>query len=486
MTKEELITHLQDIEWEDFEAKEAKDKVPSNVWESVSAFSNTSGGWIVFGVKQIGKKFEVQGVSDGEHIESDFLNTLRGGQKMSCKIFPEARKYSIEGKTVLAFHIPSSPNKPVYFGGTVNNTFIRSGSGDRRATEMEINAMFRDQMFGIKSEEAVPDTSFSDIHPGSYDTYRRHIRNFNPSYPYVNSDDLTFCRKTGIFAKGTTSLSYGGLLMLGKNERIMDYFSTFWVDYIEVPGLSYNEAAQRYTFRMQEQENLWEYYQIIIQRLRLYTDNPFTTTEEGASPEDDSQLYALKEGLVNFLAHSDFFSPTHPTIRVYTNRIEFQNPGAFHMPLEIAMTETISQPRNPSIIKMFRAAKLGENAGYGIDKMRKWKDLTGQDVTFRTDVTHTTVTYFRPNPSEQKAIGSPIGSPTVSPTNSSSKDDARTTILNAMRSTPDIKIEKLAQLCKLSEEGVRYHIKILKKEGYVKRVGRSIGHWEVIKLGEQE
>ena len=69
MTKEELITHLQDIEWEDFEAKEAKDKVPSNVWESVSAFSNTSGGWIVFGVKQEGKKFEVQGVSPGILIE---------------------------------------------------------------------------------------------------------------------------------------------------------------------------------------------------------------------------------------------------------------------------------------------------------------------------------------------------------------------------------------------------------------------------------
>ncbi|MCQ2073435.1 MAG: ATP-binding protein, partial [Bacteroidaceae bacterium] len=153
MTKEELITHLQDIEWEDFEAKEAKDKVPSNVWESVSAFSNTSGGWIVFGVKQVGKKFEVQGVSDGERIESDFLNTLRGGQKMSCKIFPEAQKYSIDGKTVLAFHIPSSPSKPAYFGGTVANTFIRSGSGDRRATEVEINAMFRDQMFGVKSEQ---------------------------------------------------------------------------------------------------------------------------------------------------------------------------------------------------------------------------------------------------------------------------------------------------------------------------------------------
>ena len=83
MTKEELLIHLQNIEWDDFEAKEAQNKVPANVWETVSAFSNTSGGWIVFGIKQIGKKFEVQGVSEGEHIESDFLNTLRSGQKMN-------------------------------------------------------------------------------------------------------------------------------------------------------------------------------------------------------------------------------------------------------------------------------------------------------------------------------------------------------------------------------------------------------------------
>lgn len=85
MTREELINQLQDIEWEDFEAKEAKNKVPSNVWDTVSSLSNTSGGWIVFGVRQDGKKFEVQGVSDGEHIESDFLNTLR-----SCITFTQA------------------------------------------------------------------------------------------------------------------------------------------------------------------------------------------------------------------------------------------------------------------------------------------------------------------------------------------------------------------------------------------------------------
>ena len=76
MTKDELILRLKDIEWDDFEVKEAQNKLPDNVWETVSAFSNTSGGWIVFGIKQTGKRFDVQGVENGEKIESDFLNTL--------------------------------------------------------------------------------------------------------------------------------------------------------------------------------------------------------------------------------------------------------------------------------------------------------------------------------------------------------------------------------------------------------------------------
>jgi predicted HTH transcriptional regulator len=61
MTKEELIQKLSEIEWDDFECKAAQDKLPEDVWETVSAFSNTSGGWIVFGIKQRGKQFEIQG-----------------------------------------------------------------------------------------------------------------------------------------------------------------------------------------------------------------------------------------------------------------------------------------------------------------------------------------------------------------------------------------------------------------------------------------
>lgn len=52
MTKEELIIRLNDIEWDDFEVKEASGGLPKSMWETVSAFSNTAGGWIILGVKE--------------------------------------------------------------------------------------------------------------------------------------------------------------------------------------------------------------------------------------------------------------------------------------------------------------------------------------------------------------------------------------------------------------------------------------------------
>ncbi len=48
---------------------------------------------------------------------------------------------------MLAFNIPTSNKKPVYFNNP-KNTFIRAASGDQRATQEEIDTMYRDQAYG--------------------------------------------------------------------------------------------------------------------------------------------------------------------------------------------------------------------------------------------------------------------------------------------------------------------------------------------------
>ena len=118
MTRDELLQRLQDIEWEDFECKQAKSELPKSVWETVSAFSNTSGGWIVLGVREekVGKSrtFVIEGVGNAEKLEQDLIGTLRSKSKFNVTISVRSQKYDFDGKTVLAFFILSSTVKQVY------------------------------------------------------------------------------------------------------------------------------------------------------------------------------------------------------------------------------------------------------------------------------------------------------------------------------------------------------------------------------------
>ena len=135
MTKEELKERIADLEWEDFEAKTAKSELPKDIWESVSSFSNCYGGWIVLGVKQEGKTFSIQGVDNIEKLEQDFFSTLRS-QKFNAQLIAQPKRYIIDDKKLLAFYIPASKIKPIYYN-VPSNTYIRMGSGDQRATEAE-------------------------------------------------------------------------------------------------------------------------------------------------------------------------------------------------------------------------------------------------------------------------------------------------------------------------------------------------------------
>ena len=77
----------------------------------------------------------------------------------------------------------------------------------------------------------------------------------------------------------------------------------------------------------------------------------------------------------------------------FTDRIELQNPGRFMFPLSELRIQIHSIPRNPTLIKLFRYAKLGENAGYGIDKILAWERLSKGKVEFSSDLISSTITY---------------------------------------------------------------------------------------------
>ena len=386
MTKSELISKLGDLEWEDFEVKEAKAEVPKSSWETVSAFANSSGGWLVFGVKQSGKTFEIQGVTNPEKIEQDFLNTIRG-DKFNVPIPSKQAKYTIDEKTILAFYIPVSNKKPVYYN-TQANTYIRRGSSDQKATKEEIDVLYRDQTFGTKTSEIAQGTSRSDLNESSLKRYRDYLSRFNPEVSYNRYEEEEFLTKLRIIENGQCTL--GGLLVLGNRDTIERFFPDFRIDLLEIPGTSYRDATVRYTFRLDEYENLWEYYFECMARLKSKVDVEFTMMEDGFAKDVSPSLDALREALVNMLMHADHFSPACPRIRIFTDHIEFYNPGGLPKPLEELKGKDISLPRNPIITKLFRVVKLAENAGFGLDKIEyNWNKYNNTLPTF--DVTFDSV-----------------------------------------------------------------------------------------------
>lgn len=399
MTKEELIRRLKDIEWEDFEVKEARSELPKNIWETVSAFSNTSGGWIILGIRQKGKGFEVTGVDNAEKLEQDFLSTLRS-QKFNTRLSVGTGQYDISGKKVLL------------------------------------------QSFGIRSELAIPETDTDMLNPDSLHSYRNYLKTYNTLSAYEGLNDPDFCRQLSICNKNG-ELTYAGLLMFGKGQEVLRHVPTFCMDYVEIPGRSVAEADTRYSYRAPEQENLWETYQVVIRRLLTLADRPFRLNRLGVAEDDGRQFEVMREAWVNMLMHTDHFSPLRSCVHVFTDRIEFLNAGSFPIPPEKIYGTLYSSARNPTIAKLFRLAKLAENIGFGIDRLLSWKQLTGQNVNIRSERDFVCVTlYFNSDVVENIAddVVENVVSNVVEKLN-----DRQNKIIELLRQEPTLSASQLAQ-----------------------------------------
>jgi ATP-dependent DNA helicase RecG len=464
LNKEDLIKKLEDIEWEDVKVKEAQNAVPKNSWETVSAFSNTVGGWLIFGVKKSSQSYEIKGVNNPEKIEQEFTTVLRGGSKFNKIVEVTCKKYQFNGKTVLAFYIPqkSIKDKPIYFNSR-KNTFIRTASGDQRATDLEIDALFRNSSYGEKDSECT-NYVFSDLDSDTIQRYRNYFSQVNPGHRYNGLENETFLEKLRVIVNG--KITYGGLLVFGTDMQVMNTFPNFRTEYLEVPGISYMNGPTTYTFRISSEKNLFVTFFDIYDRLRQKVEVPFKVID-GLRDDDPLQLQAIREALVNLIMHTDYFSSGNSRIRVFTDRFEFFNPGCLPKDIKDILKEDFSHPRNPIVAKIFRFIRLSETVGNGFHKMIDgWKSYYNVEPVIESSFDYYKITF-------------PITQKTTQITTQKTTQK----IIELIRRNPKITRKELAQeIGDITEDGIKYNIEKLKKEGILKRVGPAKGgHWKIEK-----
>ena len=383
MEKAELIERLKGYEWNDIEFKEARHDVPRSAYETVSAFANTEGGHLVFGVRQNGDEFEVVGVLAIDKVQGDFLTTLRQPNKISVVLDVKEELHRHGDAELLVFHVPeaSRAEKPVYLDGNIGRSFVRKGGSDVRCSANERDRFLVDAMperFDGQAIERDPETTF-DSH--SVKWYREIYERRPGNRSYAGLSDLDFLGEMGLLVErdGRSTPTRAAVLLFGCNAAFRQLLPRPVVD-CQRFALSRDKAdtGARWIERTVLDENLIRTWRALVGWYEGFAERPFridpATLQRDDTPPDSP---AYRESLVNLLIHQDYSDQGRKAeVRQYTDQTVFWNPGdAFDAAADL-LEPGEKDVRNPRIVTAFRRIGLSENAGWGLrDIFRNWQQL---------------------------------------------------------------------------------------------------------------
>ena len=382
MTRAELAERLQKYEWSDIEFKQARRGVPQDAYKTVSAFANTAGGWLVFGVREADGALDVVGVEKVDKVQNDFLSTLRAADKLNRVIAVEEKAEEMDGKTLLVFHVPESPrgDKPVYLGRDIRESYIRRGAGDERCTMPEIERFLRDAAADYDGQVVDLDAErFFD--PDSLGWYRRHVfDNRNPGRRR-ELPDMEFLHEWGFVVErgGRLAPTLAAVLVLGRGRYVRQVLRRPVVDYQYIDS-TFNAWPPdlRWSDRIVVEENLVQAWLTLSERYVRRADRPFRIDPATLRRDDDPpDFVSFREAAINLLLHQDYGEQhRHATIRVFRDRLEFRNPGDAFATTDALLDPGAKDVRNPDIVAAFRRLGLSEQAGTGIRAIfRNWQAL---------------------------------------------------------------------------------------------------------------
>lgn len=379
MTEKEILELLKYGEHINLECKKAESNIPKSVWETYSAFANTNGGVILFGVAEnikefdTNKKFSFVSVTNPQQRVVDFWNTINSS-KISSNILMDSDVgiCKVKGADIIWIHVPRAEYKyrPVYINeNPIKGTFKRNNEGDYHCTEDEVKAMFRDANDSGNDGSFLTGFTLDDIDISSLRSYRIEFEHSNPAHVWNGLDDASFLEKMGCYGTDRTTkekwLTIAGLLMFGKGTVVIERFGNIRMDYIDKSNLvAGSRWSDRVTYDGMWENNLYNFVRIVMPKLTLGIKRPFKLN--GLVRIDDTPVHkAVREAVINMVIHSDYL--VNGVLKVVKTDVgfEFSNPGNLKLPIQTIYDGGHSVARNPRIQTMFRMIGYGDNIGSG-------------------------------------------------------------------------------------------------------------------------
>ena len=450
--------------------KEAVERKQPKSWlKSVSAFANTVGGVLVFGVNDDGETIGLENAKADAEFISDRIKVFLD----PVPDFELVTKPAKNGRFILELHVSSGDMTPYYYvnSGT-HSAFIRIGDESVIANAHQLSALV------LKGRNRTYDSLVTEYHLGelTFDTLAKTYQK-QTGLPFEDKLLQSFSLVTD-----DGLLTQAGVLFSDQCPyRHSSLYCTRW------NGLEKDDALDSREY----QGNLLTLLDAGVQFMTLHNKKGWIKLPNRRLDTPDYSDRALFEALVNALIHRDYSelgSEVH--IDIYDNRLVIYSPGGMFDGSLIQnrdVNEVPSRRRNPILADVFTQFGYMEKRGSGLRKIRnetaKLPGFTNEkQPTFRSQYESFFTEILNNNYSDE--VQGEVQNDTHDVSVNVSEDVSVKVLIDIL-SDQNITAIKLAEKHSVTARQIYRILAQLQKENKIVRIGSDKnGHWEITKEGQ--
>ena len=351
------------------EVKAAARGLPKNMVETLSAFSNTSGGIVVLGLSEQEGFRSAPGFK--ARAAADALAQMCG-EKMEPPVRASVEIVEFEGAPVVVAVVPELPPdlKPCFVKSRTmhDGSYVRVGDGDRRLSPYEVDRLLEGRRPPRYDREVVEDATMADFDEELLGGFVRRQRADSPrAFKGMSDEELleALC-VTARDSEGVARPTLAGLMALGRFPQ--RYFPRACLSFTVIPGTSKADVGIDGLRFLDSREIIGPIPVMISELMVALRRNVRVSSKmEGAFRVDRPEYpeAAVREAVANALMHRDY-SPegcaSQVQVTMYDDRIEVMSPGGLcrAMTVERLGELGVSFPRHQALANILRATPYAE------------------------------------------------------------------------------------------------------------------------------
>ncbi len=376
MTIKDLIAECSAYDYKEV----LEEKKPKSWLKSVSAFANTLGGSLFFGVDNGGN---VKGLDDIQHVSEMISMKIRDYMDPLPNV--DMVPLEVEGKKVLQLKVLKGKFTPYYYVGDGQRVaFVRNGTDSLPATDEEMKRLV---LSGANR---------------TYDSLKSDVQTKNSSFVILANtfEERTgqkfhkkFLKSFGLLTEDGCLTNAGVLFSDDCNQSQSRLYCTKW------NGLEKNDAVNDAEFK----GNILMLLREAMNFAKANTMKGWEKLPNGRNNKPEYAERAVLEACVNHLIHRDYTvmgGEVH--LDIYDDRLVLSSPGGMYSGQKIQdlqLDEISSERRNPILADVMAQLDYMEKRGSGLKRicdetkaLKTYKE--GRDPVFKSSVSQFVTTIY--------------------------------------------------------------------------------------------